>query len=188
MKASRIRVATHILPFITLIGALLLSTGCVKESVDGTTFRYTFESWVSLGALAGGIVAIPLGLVLRNKIARLGWALIIGGPVLLILLVPGLFRDEVVVTLEGFQLRTGIWFCPTNHDVSFADVSGITIDQYATRGRRGRRGNNMDLLIRNSTGGTERVPVGDLMKRGGLAKILEVAKSRSIPIEKQDRR
>ena len=118
--SQRVRRAVHvILPcaFACLLG------GCTNESQEGDTTVFTYALWVPGVVLAGGIVGTLAGVLIRKSIERLGWALIIGGPVAAFIFAPGLYSDKITVSNERFTLRTGFWFAPTTHEVELADVS-----------------------------------------------------------------
>src|SRR5579859_7003828 len=82
-------------------------SGCATtyetQDADATVFRW--HLWVPLLAIAGGIVCVFLGLLLRHWSARLSMTLVFLGPLACIVLAPGLFKDKVTVNQEGFTLR-----------------------------------------------------------------------------------
>jgi hypothetical protein len=49
---------------------LVLLSGCYDRSVQGDRSVYSFAWWVGLLVILGGLVAIPLGLVIRRWSGR----------------------------------------------------------------------------------------------------------------------
>src|SRR3954468_11967733 len=87
--------------------AILLLTGCVDKTVKGQTSVYSFASWVITLVFFGGMAAIPVGWMARKASVRLLIAGIIGGPVLLIILLPGVLLDKCKVDAQHFEGRYG---------------------------------------------------------------------------------
>lgn len=164
-----------------LAAVALLTAGCVTESRDGDTTVVAFAPWVGLLAILGGLAAVPVGLLARRWKPFLGWALVVLGPVGLVVLAPGLFLDRVTVSPEKFTLWTGFWFSPTVHEVRYDGLSEVAITAEERTGRRGRKSVSYYLECRGK-GGAQKVPVGDLMKEGGLKHILDMADRKDIPI------
>src|SRR5436309_1321513 len=106
-------------PFVLL--TCLFLTGCVEESVSGDESTFRFARWIPLAAAAAAIAATVGGVFLRS-VSRYGWILLIGGPLFLIVVVPGLFMERVIVDDKHFDLQTGFWFAPTRHVVQFKDL------------------------------------------------------------------
>ena len=103
------------------------------------------------------------------------------GPLACLVLAPGMFLDKVTVNPERFTLHTGFWFAPTLHEVRFADLSRVDLIAEEKASRRGTR-MSYYLLCHRKSGASEKVPVGDLMKRGAAAKILQTAKAQGVPV------
>ena len=160
---------------------LLCLTGCTTERVTGDSTVYTFAWWVPALVLLGSILAMGVGILLSNHIARLGWGLMIGGLTLLVLLVPGLFLDYVLIDGEHLELRTGLWFMPTYREVRFADLRQVDI---VAKSRMSRSGvsTNYSLECQVRLGHVEQIPIGDLMRGGPADHFLEVVRGRGIPV------
>src|SRR5262249_17239340 len=93
---------------VVMVLGLGLMTGCVKRTVEGDTSVYTMEGW-AIGAVAVvGLVAMPAGWMLRKKVARLGYLLMIVGPLALIFGVPMMWMDRVKVDSEHFERTSGL--------------------------------------------------------------------------------
>jgi hypothetical protein len=92
---------------------LLIVAGCVQESTEHGERVFTLDLWLPLCTLLGGSGAVPLGLALRRfkarPLERLGWVLLLGGPVAAIGFAPGLFLERVSISDKGFDVRSGIW-------------------------------------------------------------------------------
>jgi hypothetical protein len=163
-------------------GFTLTLAGCTREAQEGGTTIFTYALWVPGSILAAGVVAILVGVLIRKSVNRLGWGLIIVGPLAVFGFAPSLFRDSVAVNKDGFVQRTGFWFSQTVHEVAFDNVAHIELIAEEKVGRRGRRSTNYYLDCRLKNGSTERVPINDLMKQGANDKILGVARERNIPL------
>jgi hypothetical protein len=159
---------------------LLGAGGCVRESLDGQVRTFRFEWWVPAAGVAVCLGAVGAGLFLRQIVARLGDGLLIVAVLLLLLLVPSLFLDRVTVDSEQFDLRTGFWFIPTRHHVTFDQLTQIELTKRSRATRRGTQ-TDYDLVCHKRSGEAERVPVGDLMEYA-VQSILEAAERKGIPI------
>lgn len=126
---------------IRLLGLMLtlsLLVGCVRESTNGDTRIFSYELWASGLIFLGGLIAIPVGWMLRNS-SRFGWALLIMGPIAAFGFAPSMFMDYVDVSPSGFSRHSGIWGMTSVQDVKFADVGSIRATIEEERGRRGRK-------------------------------------------------
>src|SRR5688572_10959682 len=85
------------------------ASGCVRQAEEASVKQFSYELWLPLGLLVGGIVAAPAGWYLRKSAGRVAWALLIGGPVAALMFAPSLLRDRVTVSADSFDMRTGIW-------------------------------------------------------------------------------
>ena len=160
---------------------LCATNGCVKETLDGDTSVFAFEWWVPWTVLFGGIVGFVAAVLIRNWASRWGWGLMIVAPLIMAFIVPGLFIDHVSVNDQRFTLHTGFWFMPTVHEVPFAELSQIDLTQEERKTRRGTS-TSYYLVCHRKSGGIDKVPVGDLMKRGPAEKIISIANAHGIPI------
>ena len=118
----------------------------MRETTEGATTTFRYELWVPICAFLGGLVAVPAGLVLRQKSTRYGWALIILGPLAAVFLAPSVFLDRVVVDDAGIHSRTGIWGMTAVHDLKIADVSAVKIVSETSSTRRGGKKTNYFFL------------------------------------------
>lgn len=159
-----------------------LAAGCTQETRDGDTTVVSFEPWVGAAGLLAGVAAVPVGLLVRRWRAGLGWGLVVVGPLLAVLVAPGVFMDKVTVSPERFRLETGLWFDRTIREARYADVVHMALTAEERVGRRGRSV-SYTLECRTRSGGVVAVPVGDLMKRGGLDRIVEMARLQGVPVE-----
>ncbi len=168
---------------IFALGLLALGlAGCVSRTQDGDATLFRFEAWVPVSAGVGAVVGTAAGVLLRRGVPRLGWPLLLLGPLALVCLVPGLAMDNVRVTPKDFRLEVGFWFSRNIHEVKFENVSAMQIvveEKWSGR----RRSKSTYLVCQLKSGGADKVPVGDIMKNGGLAAILDQAQSRGIPVD-----
>ena len=165
------------------LGLLLFAcAGCVRESTEGATSVFQYELWVPVSVLLAGIAAAPAGLAVRMRSARLGWVLLIGGPLAAVMFAPSLYRDQVTVSDEGFHVRTGIWGLTAVHDVRFAEVSSLSITAEETVGRRGRKKTTHYFVCDLKQGGQVKVPINNGVTEAAAKSILEHAAGHEIPI------
>jgi hypothetical protein len=154
--------------------AILLAglSGCVEETVNGTNHIYTHELWGTVSILLSGLAAIPAGWFLREKSNRLGWGLIIAGPIAVIFIAPSLFQERATVDDSGFTLRSGIWGM-TVYDVKFAELQQIRITSEETRGRRGAKRTSYYFLCDHRVGPTVKVPLNNEVARAATPYLME---------------
>jgi hypothetical protein len=161
---------------------LLGVSGCVHESLDGQTRTFTYDLWVPLSVLMGGLVAVPAGWFLRKTSARFGWGLLVIGPVVAIFFAPSLFRDRAVVDDATFSLRTGIWGLTAVHEVKFEDLKQVRLISEEVRGRRGSKRTNYYLLCERRDGTSAKVPANNKMAKAAAPHFLRRVSERGIPI------
>ena len=162
--------------------ALLTLTGCVHEDIEGTTHTFTYEWWVPLSTVAGGLVASVGGWFLKDTIARLGWGMLIAGPLLIVLLAPSMFFDKAVVDETGMAINVGIWGSTSVHDVRYQDLQVIRIVMEESRGRRGRIDENYYLVCTRKDGTSAKVPLGGAVAEEAALPFLEYADAAGVPI------
>ena len=68
------------------------------------------------------LAATVVGFVVRRRVARLGWVMLIMGPLLALVMAPGFLLDYVRVDRQGFDARYGFWFAPRVFHIKFADL------------------------------------------------------------------
>ena len=151
MFTPRLRLA-RATRFALLALPLAFLAGCVKEQTDGSSSTFTYELWVPALIFLGGVAAAPLGWVLRQKSGRLGWGLMIAGPVAALVFAPTMFLDKIVVDADHFQVRTGIVGMAETHSIKFADLKAVHLTVKTSRGRRGRKTTKEYLVCESKTG------------------------------------
>src|SRR5687768_12946383 len=90
-----------------LILTIGLCTGCIQETPSGDGFKVTYELWVPLSVLGGGLLCLAFGGVLWAFRNGYKWTLIVLG-VIGTLLGPSMFFEYAEVDPHGFRIRTGI--------------------------------------------------------------------------------
>lgn len=149
--------------------------GCIEQTTRGNESVYLFAWWVGPTLIVGGILGIPAGWFLRQWNQKLGVALLIIGPVLLLVFAPNIYNDRVLIDDEHFEARYGFWFSPSNHNIRFDDLNSI---QYVeVLGRRGRK--KYELHCHHKAGSTTIVSAGDLV-RPSVQEILARAKAKGV--------
>ena len=149
-----------------LFGVLLVSCcGCVEHVESGDTSKFYNALWATAACLFGGLAATAAGWFTRDWSERLGWALIIGGVVLVIGVTPTIFFENTTIRPDGFFVRSGIWGLST-YDVKYAETSNISVTMEETRGRRGRKNTNFYLVCSQKAGETKKVPLNGACEEG----------------------
>jgi hypothetical protein len=145
-----------------LLAALMLCvfSGCYEHVSRGNESIYRFAWWVGPAVIAGGILAVPIGWLIRKRVPRWGFVLMVMGPVLLGIVAPSSYRDRVLIDDDRFEATYGFWFSPSVHRVRFDDLNEI--HYVAVRGRRGRINHEIHCLKKD--GQTSVVHSGDLVK------------------------
>ena len=164
---------------------ILLTSGCVDESVEGTTQTFTYELWVPLSVLVGGMVAGVAGWFLRDALGRFGWGLLIVGPILAVFFAPSLLLDRVVVSDTSFSQRTGIWGLTSVHDIAYDDLKMVRLTSEETRGRRGRKKTNYYLLCERKDGTEAKVPISNKVTETAAPYFLKRIAELGVPIVDQ---
>lgn len=118
--------------------AVVATAGCVQETRNGDSVKYTYELWVPLSILFGGAVGLVAGVIGFTRSMNYSWVLCllgVGG----LVAGPSMMCDYAVVDSKGFTIRTGIPFMASTQQVQFADVKSVHQTKKVTRGRRGRK-------------------------------------------------
>lgn len=167
-----------------LLAAALLLTGCQTVTQVGAETVYRFAWWVPVGTALGGTLLGVAGVVfLVGRLnARLGIIGTIMGTLLVAVFAPSIYSDRVTVSPEGFTVSTGFWWHATQFKLRFADLERI---QLVTEDR-GSRDHDVqhELACYTKDGRREMCPVGDLMKRGAEAAILQEAQKQGVRIDR----
>ncbi len=161
--------------------SLCFVTGCYEHVSRGNESIYGFAWWLGPMIIAVGVVGFPIGwLVYKNWSERLGFALLILAPVLLVVVAPAMYSDRVLIDEEHFEARYGFWFAPTTHNLRFDDLREI---QYvAVRGRRGRK--KYELHCVSNAGDVSVVHAGNLVKNT-VPEILARAQAKGVRVISQ---
>lgn len=138
------------------------------------------EWWTGALCIAGGVIAIPAGLVVFRKNRWTGGLLVLGGLAVLGVLAPSMYADEPWVDADHFEARYGFWWSPTRHNIRFDDLREIQIVAKTKMTRRGKQ-TSYELHCAKKSGGTEIVHVGTIMGEAG-GEILDRAEEKGVPI------
>jgi hypothetical protein len=157
--------------------AICLVAGCYERVAEGNTSTYRFAWWLGPAVIVGGIVGIPVGWYLRKTVPRWGWALMILGPCMIVLVAPAMYSDRVVIDDEHFEATYGFWFSPTTQNVKFQELSQIEF--VGVPGNRGRT--NYELHCMSAARGMFVVPAGDLVRQT-VPEILSRAKAKGVVV------
>lgn len=165
--------------------ALVTASGCVTESTEGSTSKFSYELWIPLSIFFGGVVAAPAGWVLRSWSGRVGWGLLVGGPLAALFFAPSMFLERVIVTENGFSSRGGIWGATVSHDVEFKEIRSVRLTSEQSTGRRGRKKTNYYMICEKSDGTSAKVALGNDVAEAAAVRILMILSERGIPIVDQ---
>ncbi len=163
--------------FVAFLGLIL--AGCSTRYVEGDHVTYRFNVFIVLGVGLLSAVALPAGWFLRRFSQRLGFVLMGVGFIVLVLVAPSMWTDRVQVDNDHFECNVGA-LGGSPHSIQFNDLKSIRWVEIETEGRGRHMTYFLDCV--RSSGSTERVPVGDLMKEA-LEEILTRVHDRGIPIE-----
>jgi len=108
------------------------------------------------------------------------WWLLVAGPNVALIYGPSFFIDKVFVSNDRFSVQWGLWMLPHREVEVFSALSKIelTREQDPTNSKRTKD----FLVVHYEKGGTNRFAVGDLLQRGALERIIEVAQSQNVPV------
>ncbi len=167
---------------LRILGAaaiLFIFAGCIERTVKGGTSIYRMEAWAIAGTAVGGVAAGVAGFFVRRKIARLGWAMLIGGPAAAIFGAPTMYFDVVKVDSEHYE-RSGGFSASINESRRFDDMQAI---KYVSKEERvGRRMQTKHYFeITNKSGQTESVSLGTLLQ-AAAPEIFEKAKAKGVTL------
>ncbi len=139
--------------------------GCYNKVNQNGIVNVSFQLWVPLSMILGGLVLIPVGILLAVQKKYLwGILLIIAGPIAAGCVAPGMFLDKVVVSPNEFTSSHGFWWSQTTHRIQYNDLREVRVIVEETRNRRGTsKSYSFDCVFKD--GRTERVPLGDLMRQ-----------------------
>jgi hypothetical protein len=155
-----------------------LCSGCYATHQDGDVTVVTFSSIVLAAWTIASIVAIGVGLLLwrREEYEQRGVVLFGIGCLFVLVVVPGLYCDEVRIDSRGIHQSTGFWFHQTHKGFDFDEVAAIRVREI--RKRRNTE-EQWDLQLRS--GGTRTIDPGDLWDHAA-AEIVAALGARGIPI------
>jgi hypothetical protein len=148
---------------VAALGLFALA-GCTQRVEQNGDVVHSYETWVPIAIGVGGLLAVPVGVLMFRK-GKKFWGILVAvlGPLASVGLAPGMAEDSVTVNNEHFVSTHGFWWDRQKHDVRFDDLTSIKVFVEEKQGRRGKTYSYyFDCSYRNKP--TERVPLGDLMK------------------------
>ena len=154
---------------------------CVRESADQARHVFQYELWVPLVVLRAGIAGGAGGFFLRKVNGRLGWSLLILGPLAAIVFAPSIFLERSVVGKDGFEKNTGFWGTTVVPPVKYADLIGIRMTSETRRTRRGGKSTSFYLNCDSKTGGSTKVSINNEVTKAAAKVILKEAMDHGIP-------
>jgi hypothetical protein len=158
----------------------LFLTGCVTKSVTESGISVQYHWGIALGALAAGLLAAPLGLVVRSFSTRLSWGLFVLSPVAVLMIAPSAYNEGVTIHADGFEVHSGIWGLTASQAVKFDNVTAVRLTEESTGGRRSRQ---IEVLYFDlKEGGSARLPLNNDVKIEAAKEILPLVDERQIPL------
>jgi hypothetical protein len=158
----------------------LLFSGCVTRSASDAGASFHYQWWLPIGLFVAGVVFVPIGWFVRRHSGRIGWGLIIAGPVAALAFAPSLLMERVFVHDRGFEVRSGIWGMTANETVNFDGVQSLRIAQEETGGRNSRM---IEVLYFDMKAGPGvRLPLNNDVKIEAGKEIAVRAAQRGIPL------
>src|SRR5262249_49104668 len=104
-SVSRRRQAAYAL---AAAACLAVFCGRVQHSISGNVHSFYNALWATAACVGGGLIAATGGWYLRPMSERLGWGLMAGG-VIAVIMSPTIFFEKTVVKDDGFFVRSGLW-------------------------------------------------------------------------------
>lgn len=99
----------------------------VRQTIDGDRVSFSFAWWLLAAILGSGVVFFPIGLWIRKRMPRFGWALAIGCPVLSFILAAAFCMPRVNLSSDGVNAHLGPWGIIENEEIDFKDVKIVRI-------------------------------------------------------------
>jgi hypothetical protein len=166
---------------LAAIASCVLLTGCVSETTNGSGSTFKFQWWIPTLITVVALVLIVGGVLFTVRKKQGAWVAILVG-VAGMLFGPNLFFDRAVIDNDHFELSTGFFFSPTYFNIKWDNVASIHGSMEEKTGRRGRKSTSFYLNFNLKSGGSEKVPSGDLMKNGPIVKLIDMANAKGIPV------
>ena len=166
---------------LSIAAPIAFLAGCVQATSEGEATVFTYEWWVPVACILGGI-ALAVGGVLLRKRGLWAWIAVLGGLGLALILAPNLYCERVSVSPVGATLKVGFFFSPKTAEVTFADLKSISVTKTESRGRRGRKNVSYQLRCLKADGTTIEFPIGTLMEEGGVEAFIDAAMDARVPV------
>src|SRR5439155_10168947 len=109
-------------------------SGCGYQSVHTsggvTEFKFGTGTYVGLVVIPLALAAIGVAMILRGRdttLRVLGAIGLAGLLLICVMILPGVWRDRVVVDSQGVTQTTGFWWAPTVKTMRFADTKEVRL-------------------------------------------------------------
>lgn len=167
---------------VLAVVSCLCLTGCVSESQTGSGSTFKFQWWIPTLITVIALLLIVGGVLFTVRKKQGAWVAILVG-IVGMLFGPNMFFDRAVIDDDHFELSTGFFFSPTYFNIKWDNVANIHGSMEEKTGRRGRKSTSYYLNFNLKSGGSEKVPSGDLMKNGPIKKLVELAAKKGIKVD-----
>ncbi len=123
---------------IVAVVLLVAGSGCVQQKVTGDVITYTYDWWVGVATALGAVAAVIVGWFIITLarpgfvswlfgIRRFALGLLVGGPVMVVMVIPTVVTHYVQVDADHFEVRHRWWWSPTRHNVRFDQLQAIGV-------------------------------------------------------------
>jgi cytochrome c oxidase subunit IV len=166
--------------WLVAVSTLLLA-GCVTHTVsEGSETFYYDRVLLTLVLLIGGAL-LPIGFFVKKAYDRLGWGMMIVGPLLALVVALIMWFEHVKVTDQRIIVRSGVFGNTAAQDIPLERVKVIRITE--ERSGSGRNSRMIDVLYFSGDGGDIAVlPLNNDVKSTAARAILDRANARGVAI------
>lgn len=173
-----------------VVAFLLAAAVCflVPEVFDfvqdqGTQAVHVFRNawWTPIVAVLGGGAATAGGWTLRTFSIKLSVGMIFLGIILAAVMAPSLLQEEVVVSGEGFRIKSGIWGLTDCNSMRFDEIREIWFADEKDEALGDKHAKYI-LTCAKKTRGSTKLSVRNAMTRAAASAIVDVARQQGIPV------
>lgn len=162
---------------------IFLLSGCTNTETITGGIRVTFQLWIGIAAIVGGLLVATFGWFIRANNFR-GWAICVSALIATVVIGPNTLFDHVTVTEEKFSTRGGLWFWPKIHEFEFEDIRSLGVTEEKKR-YKGRQQNSYFMEFHLKSGKTVKLYATNALMKQATEAIMENLQSRKIPIVNQ---
>lgn len=162
---------------------VLLLTGCTEMKAIEGGFRVTFQLWIGIACILGGLGIAAIGWFMKANNFR-GWIIFVCALLMTLGIAPDTFFDHVTVTEDKISTRGGLWFMPKIHEFEFDEIRSLSLTEEKTRAR-GRQRISYYMEFHLKDGKTVKLSATNVLMEQASEAIMENLQNRKIPIVNQ---